>query len=339
MPPTHGLYSQRRTQIAIEETPGTALAATKLLIGETTYDETEDREKEEYPNGVRMPVVGDDITVGRGGTFQFEGSLDTEQILYCGLLGLNSATPTDLEADGGNGPYSWAFELDTNHPSTKTATIESVISDGSSKHYERKMAYCALSQFELRFGMRTRAMMRMTGFGRRSATVTAATVSQITGRTPLASGLWAAYIDTTGAGLGGTQKTGTVRSATLTVPTGIAPDDTLDGRADLDFTQFRTERVVPTLSLVLEHNANAKTEVDAWRSKATRFIRLQYTNGLATAAQRTVTIDLAGRYVARPGIQRDGEMELVSGELEIVYDQTWTHALLMTVINGLSTLT
>lgn len=328
-----GLYPLRLLQIGLESTAGTAVAATQKLVGNSTYTPEIEREFEEFPRGVRAPVTGGGFAIQRGAMVEHETNLTYEEATYLVLLGLaNDATPT------GSGPYVWdGTPVLTGQSTVKTATVEFVVDDGSTKHHEREAAYCFMPEFEIDAQASEPTTLKFTLEGRTDGTSTVTgSLAPITGRTQIPSNLWGVYIDASGGSIGSTQKTGTVRGFNLKVNTGLTRDFTLDARANLDHTGINSGMITGDLELTLEHNANAATEIAAWRSGGVRLVRLTANNGGAGAAEKEVEFDLAIKYTDPPEFSQEDGIELVTMKGSIEYDSGAALALKLTVTNGLS---
>ncbi|MFZ2738430.1 MAG: hypothetical protein WAY02_09385 [Burkholderiaceae bacterium] len=328
-----GLYTLRLLQLGFESTAGTLVAATKKLVGDSTYTPMIEREFEEYPRGVRAMVTGGGFAKQRGSTIEHDGNLTYEEILYPMLSGIvNDAAPT------GAGPYTWDFTpVLTGQASLKTMTAEFVVDDASTKHYEREAGYFLTTEFEVDIQANDVAKLKWTAEGRaeQSSTVTGS-LAPITGRTVVPSNLFALWIDAAGGTIGTTAKTATLRGANIKVVTGAKPDYTLDGRADLDHTGIQTQMMTGELELTLEHNANAATEIAAWRAGTGRLVRLKADNGAAAGANKAITFDMSVVYTDDPEFSQEDGIEIVTLKSAFEYDSTFTNAFICTVINGLS---
>lgn len=325
-------YFLRKLQFGVESTAGTAVPATFKLVGEGTYKPIIERTFEEYPRGVRAMVTDGGFATMKGSELEFSGNLTFEEI----LLPLNSGLVTVVAS--GAGPYTYDFDPDLTAAQTiKTYTAEFVVDDGSTKHYQREAAHMITKELEIEIKANELATMKMSMFGRAEQTSTmTGSLTPLTGRTAVPSNLFKVYVDTTGAGLGGTQKTGLVRVASLKLDFGNEPDYTLDGRADLDMTGNQPQTFTGTLDLTMEHNADAATEIAAWRAGTKRFIRLKADNGLAAGANKAITFDGCYVYTDAPEFSEDSGVEIVTMKMQLEYDATWAKAFNAIVINGLT---
>lgn len=330
------IYPLRLLQLGFEAIKGTAVPATSKLVGDSVYIPEIDREFEAFPRGVRAPVTGGGFAVRKGSTFKFTGNLTYEEILYFLESGLKAGVLT------GAGPYTYTYTptLTANAGvSMTTVTIEYVIDDGSTKHFQRESAFGVTRRFtvNIAFNQPTTIDAELFARAEQTSTVTGS-LTPVTGRTQIPSNLWKVFIDDSGGTIGSTQKSLLVRSATLTVTTGFEPDYTLDGLADLDFTQVDSQMLDATLDLTMEHNANAATEIARWRAGQVFLVRLKADNGAAAAANKAITFDGAYKYMEPPAFSQENGIEIVTMKLGLEYDATWAKAFEAIVINGLPAL-
>jgi hypothetical protein len=325
-----GLLPLRLLQIGFEASVlSGAVAATKKVIGRAGVTPEIEWDMEDFPRGVRMPT--DEITaVRRGSSITVEADLDTEQVLWPLTSGIGAGVIT-----GGAPPYIYTHTLAT-APTLRSLTTEFVVDDNAAKHYEREFAACLTSQFVITAERNQMAKLSWTMFGRAEATSTVTGGLAAVARTRIPSNLFTLAIDPTWAGLGVTPKAATMMGFTLTVPTGIMPDYTLDGRADLDFVAQQFQQSVPTLALRTRHNALMATEIGNWRTGTRRFMRLKATSG-AGGAERTFQIDLSLRLLSWSFSDEDGQ-ETVESNWQVVYDTVGTQGMQIVVTNGLATL-
>jgi hypothetical protein len=327
----HGIYDLRKTQIGLEATPGTLVAATQQLVGEAVYTPQIERVFDsKRPSGVRATPDSDGgIITRKGSRLALSQDLSYEEILYPLLCGVNNdAAPT------GSGPYVWTMEPVLSGVATpKTATIEVVIDDGATQHYEREFGYAVCESFDINLAAGSLAKIDSTWFGRaeQSSTFTAA-LTPVTGRSPIPSDLFGLYIDSSWANLGTTQISTFIRSLNLHIDQGVRPGHALDARADLDFTHLLHGSFSGTLSATVEHTADAATEIGNWRSGTPVFVQL-----IATDGTKIVQLDMAAVYTSPPVFSEDEGVELVSFELQLEYDATGGKIFSAVVTNSVAT--
>lgn len=336
------LYPLRLVQLGFESTQGTLVAATQQMVGEGVYRPEIDREFETFPRGVRAPVTGGGFAIRRGATLTFTTNLDYQQAIFIfGASILHDAAPT------GTGPYTWTYTPDLTHnlsTDIRAVTVEYVISDGTTLHYQRESGFGMITSWEITLAFNQPAKITFEMFMRaeQTSTVTGA-LTPMTGRAQIPSNLFTVFMDPSGGTLGSTQKTTTIREATLAFTSGLVASYTLDGRADLDFTHVNAGMMDATLDLTMEHNATTATEIGIWRGTlgvgGVRLIRLKADNGAATTANRQIQVDLAAKYLEPPGFEHeDPGIEIVKMRMGMEYDSGAALALAAQIINGTSAL-
>lgn len=323
-----------KVQFGLESTKGTLVAATKLIQGAGEAIEEQGIYRSAYPQGVRANVGGAGTIIGKGFGLKFQSELTAEEILWVLETGIRGGiTPTA----GGTGDYTYVYtpQLTTGIPTIKTATIEAIRSDGSTNHYYGEAGHGMTRSFEIEWAVNEIAKLSFEMFGRARQTDTpTGALAVYATREALVTNLLKVYLDTSWAGLGGTQLTGIVRRVKFACTTGYEPDYTLDGRSDLDFTGYKVGNLAAKLTLLLELDATGAAQFTKWRSNSLQYIRLKNTGTTVGALPKAVQIDGAYRMVAPPAMQVDGAQMLVACELESVYDTTGTKTLEFTAING-----
>ncbi|HXG36520.1 MAG TPA: hypothetical protein VNL15_06100 [Dehalococcoidia bacterium] len=324
-----------KLQVGIESVKGTLVAATRVINGEHRFSEEQDFYRSANAIGVRANVGGAGVITRKGCMLEVASELTAEEILWPLLTGIRGAvTPTGAGAD-----KTWTFtpQLTTAVLTIDSATLEFVRADGVTNHYYGEAGYGMTSSFKIDWAFNEVAKLAWSMFARARQTGTpTAALSPYASREELVSPLLAVYQDTTWAGLGTTQLTGIIRSASFECTTGLAPDYTLDARADKDMVQHKVSSLKATLSLVMEFDATAASRFANYRANDIVFIRLKNTGSVVGAANKTVQIDGAYRFTATPEFSADGEQVLMTASLESVYDSTSTKTLEFVVINALA---
>jgi len=321
-----------KLQIGKETTKGTLVPATVELPGEFTLDEQQDFYRSPYPAGVRANVGGAGQITRKGVILDAASDLTAEDILWplhTGVLG--GVTPS------GVGPYTYTFTpvLTTGVPVIDAATLEFMRADGVTNHYAGEVGYALTKSFRIEWAFNEAAKLSWQMFARaRQTTTPTAALTPYTGREPLVTPLLSVYLDTTWAGLGGTQLTGVIRSVTFDCVTGFDADYTADGRSDKDFTQHKVGLITGTLQLVMEFDAVGASRFANYRANDLVYIRLINTG----SSSRSVQVDGAYRFTSPPSFSADGEQVLMTASLESVYDATGAKTLEFEVINNLTAL-
>jgi hypothetical protein len=332
-----------RLQLGIEvvTTKGTAVPATRQIVGNHAFSEEQDFYRSPYPAGFLANVGGAGTIMRKGVAVDIDTELSAEDVLWPLMTGvLGSVTPSTVDTSG----KSWLFtpQLTTGVKTIQSATAEFIRGDGTTNHYYGESSYLMTESFKFDWNFNQIAKMgaRMFGRARQTDTPTSSLVPYAT-REALASNTLTIYWDTTYAGLGGTPVTGIVRSCSFDCKTGYEPDYTIEGRTDVDMTVHKVGPITANLSMVLEFDATAAAKFVLYRSNSLVYIRLKNTGSLcgAVSAVRTVQVDGAYRFTASPTFTQDGSQVLMNATLESVYDTTGTKTLEFTAINALAAIT
>lgn len=325
-----------KVQMGIESTKGTLVAATRTIVGDGVGFEEEDRYRANYARGIRGTVGGAGVTLQKRFRLEENCDLSAEQILWPLMTGIRGqVTPTG----GGNAKtWVWTPQLTTSVITLDTATVEYQQGDGTTAHYYGESGYCFTTGFKISsaFGGVPKLSWSMAGRARQSDTITGA-LTPYSSLEELTHPLLSVYLDTSWAGLGGTQLQTIVRSLTFDCDTGIRPDYTADGRSDKDMTKHSVGILAAKLALVLEADATGAALFTNFRSNDVIYLRKKWVgSAISGGGNKTVQIDGAYRFVSDPKRSVDGEQVLLTADLEAVYDSTGTSQLLFTVINTLT---
>lgn len=323
------LKALKRLQIGLEATQGTGVAATFKVVGECMPEFLAERELEDFARGYMGPVTGGGILVKTATNLPVEGNLTYEEIAYV------LSTCLNVVSTAGVGPYVHTFDRSwVAAPTIKTVTAEITEDTGSTKHVQREAAFCYTTGFEVSLAVGKIARLKW-GLAGQAATDTTETpsLSALTGRSPIASGLFKFYLDSSWAGLGGTLKSATLRAATFKYDPGITPNYPLDGRAALDFTGLNYGQAKGSLSLTCELNANAATEIAAYEAGTKRYIRL-----IATDGTKIVKFDMCAVHVSPPAYSDEDGIRVATFNLALEIDTTTPNMFKAVITNSLATL-
>ncbi len=328
----------RKTQIGMETTKGTLVAATRVLPGNHHLIEGIDFYRSAHPRGVRATVGGAGIITRKGCEIEFDTELTAEEILWFLLTGIRGG----VTGVNSSGDYTWTFtpQLTTGVPTLDAATVEFMMGDGATNHYYGEAGYAMTSGFRIEWSADNpsdpvKFTARMFARARQSDTPTGS-LSVYSTREVLVPALSKHYLDTSWSGLGGTQLPGIIRSGVLEVNTGLNPDFTADGRSDKDFVKHSVALLSARLSMVMEFDSVGASRFANYRANDLVYIRNQFNGSTVAAAARKVQVDGAYRFIDTPTFQENGEQVLMGVNLEAVYDETGTKILEFVVLNGLS---
>lgn len=325
----NAINALEKVQFGVETVAGTLVAADTILLAEEGGALTDelDRVEVDEPRGVLAMV--EDVDVRKGSLLTYTGALDYEQVLLPLLTGIKQTTPAV------GPPKVWTFLPSLTAPDTlDSATFEVAYTDGTTKHVEREFGFATCRRFTIDFAFNQVTKITVDLFGRATQASTLTTSLAALTRTVIPSNLWKVYIDTTWAGLGGTQKSGLLRSGRLEILTTAEPDYTLDGRSDLDMVQLLRKMITGSLQLTMAVNADFATEITAWRNKTLRFIQLKATAG----ANNILEFDVAGIYTQPPRYRLDRGLRIGELSLALRYDPTAAKMFQAIVTNSIAAL-
>ena len=318
------LTALQRIASAIEATPGTAVAPTRLvphMLG-TSFTEEVERTRLDEARGVLAYV--DDQVVRRGAMLELQQEFDWDLGLLaflCGLeevSGAGTGTPPNVTA-----PYVYTMEADPTAPTDKAAaTWEVLQSDGSTDHILRQFSHARPTQIALEWGASTTTKLNTTWMGAApvATTRTAIAASTLASRRVVPVAGWTVEIDDTWAALG-TNAAANVRGLSWSFATGLTPSYHLTGRTNFDLDGWYQGRLDGSLTLTFDVDAAAAAEIAHWRAGDLRFVRLEASNGLTGANLRDVQIDQALRIITSPNLlANDGEQATVALEGQLRSD-------------------
>lgn len=333
-------YNLRRLQVGAEATRGTTVPATWIIPGQFIYTPMRERYFTAYPRGLRVRQTGGGQILYQGATVTGKSDNTPQDLLYPLALGFGAGTPTTAL-----GATTWVFTVNTTQdPNPKSATAEFVATDGTTNFFASKSGYMLCDKFTITSAFNQPETMDMSLFGQAetSGITPTAALTLLTGRETLSGANRSYSIDTTWAGLGGTQLTGTVRSMKLDVATGLAPDYTQDGRSTQDMSGYMFGEVKHHLQLVVENNATTATQLSTWRAGSLVFVRTKNVSPTIVgsgSAHLTQQTDMAMVFTKDPVLSNSGAMELVTLELDLDYDPVSAKSAVWTLINGIASFT
>lgn len=326
----------RKYQMGIESVKGTLVAATRVLPGNTQFNEKRDRYHSDYPRGFAVTVGGAGSLTKQWVEIEHETELSAEDILWPCLTGvLGDETPS-----GAGTAKTWNFvpEMTTAIRTLNTATAEFMRSDGTTNHYVGEAGYCMTSSFKIDSNPDDIARLSWKMFGRaRQSDTPTSSLAPYTSREPLAGGLLSAYCDTSWAGLGGTQLTGVQRAVSWEMMTGVIPQWNAQGRTDLDYAEHAIRSMSARLGITWELDAVGAARFASYRANDIIFIRLKWVgSAISGGGNKTVQIDGAYRFAGDPTFAETDEQTLLNANLEAVLDTTGDDFVEITAINTLA---
>ena len=295
--------------------------------------------------GVLAPTVTPPVLVRNGTEFEIQNDLDFNQVLFALLSGLKGAvTPTTPGSGEGR---LWTFTpAGTADPAPTTYTLE-FVERSPADDAEMEAGYAFTTEIEITAGDNGLPQITQRMIGRKTADSTKTGALSLPAVAYAANARWAAYFDTSWAGLGGTIISAQIYGLTWRLTGWLRPGYYHDNRADLDFSQYEIGKMMAELTMDVVHDpASAKlvqTE-EALKSAGTkRFVRAQL-NGAAfdapdTALSRFVRLDGCYTHMADSMEERGGDRDgntITRIHLGAQYDTTSTNTISVEVQNNLT---
>lgn len=317
------------SQIGVETTSGTAVAANKLLTSLVVEPTIETEFDEIAPQGYIFNTAN---SLNREwSAASYKGYPTYEELTYV-LSGLVLATTPSVTGTTGQ---KWTFApTSTGGDTVKTFTIES----GSASR-AGKFAYGMFNSMSLKWGRSSTPEVSGDIFGQRySDGITLTATPTALGPTPITPGSINIYLDTTSGGLGGTQLT-KVREAELTLDGRWSPVWYLN-TTNTSFGGHAETKPKGTLKIKAAADSTSMAWLTTLRAGTTLFARVQATGPQIGAGPATCSLkaDMAVQVLDVGKFEDDDGLYAIEWTFGIVHDATWTKALTIELINSLSAL-
>lgn len=270
---------------------GTPVAATDKFLG--TFSVPEDiapvypdynLSKRAKSNGSHiLQYLADGISLNaENGYFQA-----LPMMLSTTLLG--AITPT--ETTGGQLDYVWAFAPSL---TSDAETLDAITIEMGDDDQAFEIEYCIGRSFNVKgaLGGNSPCSLTWEGFGRQVTETTFTSIATNPIVEPIVPNLARLYIDTTWAGLGGTEKTGILRDFDFTLMNGAHPKFLGNSKT---FTKHGESYLEAMLTMTLEGGADANALYDLYRTRAKRAFRLKLPGSqIGSGTTHLLQIDLWG---------------------------------------------
>lgn len=315
----------------------TAVPATKKYAGELTFSEENDFYEPNYPQAVRSQVSGQLVNVRNGFSGQYKSELTYEEFLTFAAMCLKGGvTPAGAGTD-----KTWVFLPPVAaDPVPNYYSLELALNDWTTQ-WGRQVPNVLVPKMQIQIPLNAPATFTADLFGGKVAVASAtASLTAVTGREIVKGNLTKIYCDSAGAGLGGTQVSGIVLSTIIDLVGGLRPDFTTDGRVNQDYGKYLYSDAECDLTVVMQYNATANTEVVNWRAGTRRFFRVISTGSIInTTIVKTIQVDGCFEFVERPVLSSQNGNDIVTFKAKSKYDATWGKIFEVTDICALATLT
>lgn len=324
------------TQIGVEATPGTAVAATKRL-GATAIRPKPSVEVDVFrPDGYKFSTLASPVR--EWGEAAIEGRPTYNELTYLLAACLLSATPTQI-LDGATptGAYRWTFTPSTTAENApKTLTVER-----GSSYRAHRMPYGVVTDLGIDFGTDGLALDG-TMIGRRiedGVTLTSAGITELT-PVPIMPTQVDVFLDNTSGGLG-TTKLARLMSAAFDIGSRFSPLWVLDSS--------QTSWVVPvegvpdaSIEITPQADAQGMALLTALRAGDTRFVRIKATGPTiyigGVTVKNSLTIDAAVKVRDVGDFSDEDGTQVLPWTFELVHDAAWAKAFTVELVNTLTAL-
>lgn len=268
---------------------GTAVAATAMWPGTIKVPADRTRTYLKTTTGRRVQSIGGVFTnyLARP-TLASDGYFEILPFLLSMAL---KGNVTASETTPGQADYKWDFGPSLTADNAQDSfTVEY---GDDTEQYE--MEYCMVESLKISGRPNELVQLEASLYGRQ-ITVTNLTAG-LTARTlqPMLANMTKFYVDTTWAGLGGTQVANLLKSWTLDITTGLHPKFMADGQRY--FSTHGAGYMEAVLTMVYEGNAAADGQFDLFQAGTPRAIRLLCEGPqIGSGANNSLKIDLYGEY-------------------------------------------
>lgn len=265
-------------QVGIQSAFGTAVAATaKLAVPEVMFRQTGRRVSPRISRGLMVRNRGYEFATQRGTDWEIRDApffFEQFQVFLANCI-KGGVSPTGAD------PYTWTYTRSmTADPDLDPLTLERRVGDFSTNE-DVEVADCFTRELVLTYAENEDLRFSAMGFGRDNDDTSSLTGS-LSLPTPemVPSALLKLYLDTSWAGVGGTQLANQVIGMEWRIRNGLFPKMTAEGRTALDYSLALTnpEEVSMALRLtVLMDPTTFAAEKAAARAQTLRAIQAQVT--------------------------------------------------------------
>lgn len=331
-----GVKALRKIQIGKETTAGTAVAATTIWRGMGTIEDQREIRRIDEDVGVLQRTNRSATPKLLAGLAMDAVPATFEQLPYILEAGVKHVNTGAADGSGSGKIYAYTM------PVASANTLTYYTLEGGDDQQAEEIEYGHVQSFVIGGEGADLVTMAAQWVGRQVSKCSFTGAQSIPTVEEILFGKGSVYIDNA-AGMGDTQKSGTILGFELNVAnTGIRQKWPADGLGTY-FSFVVTTPAEATLQLTFEHDGTAVAEKDAMIAETPRAIRLSFdgaTLGTAgtTYTYKTLQIDAWGKWDPFSKIdERDGN-DIVTGTLQLAYDETDAKMLEITVVNELASL-
>jgi hypothetical protein len=341
---TFALKAFRDIQISNpEDTVGSAEAATAIMLG--TITPTYSGLEIHYPEQERALLarnMADDFIVSKMVELTFEAEMNMNDIIWMFSNAIRgNITPTQPDATNQPNAYLWAFA--PNNAAANTPDIANGIDTftlewgDNVQHYETSFLFTRVLTISGAPNEPVQVSWEITGAQVTESAKTAALSVVATQYFPF--NLTKFYVDTSYAGIGGTQKTNMLRAFEWTLETQFTPRFAADG--GYIYTGLNEDRKKVDLELTYYRDStNTAAARDLFDARSTTYLRIECLDATELDSGQSnppyVRLDGAFRYTDWPEASDEEGSVVETVPLESVYDTTGTQQFETSVLTSLS---
>lgn len=323
---------KKQIQIGNESTPGTAVAATEVLLATMEAQLTSDvfhyPEDDRNLNAIHK---GNEFQVSENAELVLTGSVNHRHAPFLfGSSICGNITPTQPDATTEPKAYLWTYQRDMDGGNTPdiTAGIDTYTLEYGDNVDDYEAEYCFIKTLVLS-GTAEGPVTFETTFQSAKITDGITPTTALSVNTSLQyfpANMVSFYIDTDYASIGGTAKTDTLKSWTWTLETMFTPRFTASGA----LTYKGVNQAANSVSLELEYlrSTTSETEKALWEAGSTTYLRIKLEGGTELDASQSnppyIYLDGAYHYMSWPAPSDADGVRTETVTAESVYDATGT---------------
>jgi len=340
---TTGLRAFRRIQVGSEgATPGTAVDATEILYGTlATWMENRTIVQPEEDRNNLSRHMADAFVAGKEAALVWTGLLNSRHVIYLLSMAIRgNVTPTQPDPTNEPLAYLWTFAPSLTAPNTPDQTngIETFTIEFGDNLQAYEAEFCFATRLEISGRPNEGVMFTcdISARQRSDASFTGELVAQTVQHFPF--NLAKFCVDTSGAGLGGTQKTGLLKAFTWTLETEFRASYGADGSLYF-YAVDKEARKRVQLRLVYARNSDSDSERTKYEGNTATFLRIKVEGATELDAEQDnvpyVYLDGAYEYFEWPTPGDEDGLSTVEVLAESVYDATWAKQFQVAVLTDL----
>lgn len=317
-------------QIGVESTPGTAVAANRVLPSLYITPGVKVQTSQYRPPGWKFPSIA--VPVREWVEAKLEGVPSYTDIVYVLSSILDTAT---ISTPGGTSPRLWTFVPDTAaQDSLKTFTVE-VGQTGTG--YANRFSYAFVKDLALTFSRTSDLKLSGTIIARRLETGVTLTASPTTiENKPIVPGHVSVFLDTTAAGIGTTKL-----AFPLEVTVNISDRGAATWPLDAENTSFASVVETPvtaTVEMTIAADSNGLALLTPMRTGDSRFMRIACVSSetIESTYNYQMFIDLCLKVTDVSEFSDEDGLYALRYTFSVCHDAAWGRAMQVQVQNALT---